>query len=402
MRERTHDKAGYDVTCAGHLCLDITPEFQDVDNRDIGEIFYPGTLIKVGQARLSTGGSVGNTGVGCKVLGMKVALMALAGKDEFGSVVRSLLARHALDAGISQTERASTSYAIVISPPGNDRFFLHDPGANDLFCSEHLDYSIVSRSKIFHLGYPTVMKALYSNCGAELTEIFRRVKELGVTTSLDLALADPSSAEARLDWREIFRKLLPFVDLFLPSIEESFLYMYPERYLSLREKVKGDLIDHIDSGLISTIGEEFLDYGCGACMLKAGPLGIYLRTGTAERLAGCGHAAPADPDSWAGRELWCPAYEVERIVNATGAGDVSIAAFLGGLLNGWPLERCLKTAVLTGFFNLQSVDSSSGLKRLDECFELLETAEPPVKNIDRVLGSSWCYDNECRLYRRRG
>ena len=326
--------------------------------------------------------------------------MALVGRDDFGRLAASILARHGTSSGIAVTERASTSYSIVISPPGIDRIFLHDPGANNLFSSEHIDYGIVASSRLFHLGYPTVMQALYRNQGAELVKIFRRARQAGVTTSLDLALADPRSEESRIDWRAIFRKLLPYVDLLLPSIEESLLCMYPELYSELREKISGDLIGHIESDLFSRIAGEFLNYGCGVCMLKAGHQGIYLRTAEAERLARFGNATPAEPDSWAGRELWCPAFEVNRIVSATGAGDVSIAAFLAGLLAGWPVERCLKAAVLAGYLNLQTMDSFSGLKNLDECGRLLDSSNLPVKKLVRRLSARWTFDKKQKLYRR--
>jgi len=400
MQEQNSKKATFDVTCAGHLCLDIAPAFADRGNLAIEEILKPGSLVKVGPARVSTGGSVSNTGIGLKILGLRVAFMALVGRDDFGRVAASILARHGMNQGIAATDQASTSYSIVISPPGIDRLFLHDPGANSLFCSEHIDYETAASSRLFHLGYPTVMKALYRNRGAELVEIFRRVKESGVTTSLDLAMFDPRSEDSRIDWRAIFRRLLPYVDFLLPSIEESFLCMYPGPYRALRDKVCGDLIGHIESGLFSRIAGEFLEFGCGVCMLKAGRQGIYLRTGKAERLAGFGPASPAEPESWAELELWCPAFEIKKIVSATGAGDVSIAAFLGGLLAGWPVERCLKAAALAGYLNLQTVDPFSGLKSLDECGRLLDSPELPVKTLDRQLGAGWNFDPREKLYRR--
>ena len=401
MRESKSKKFVYDVTCAGHLCLDITPAFADRGNLAIEEILKPGTLVKVGPAQVSTGGSVSNSGIGLKILGLRVAFMTLVGRDDFGRVAASILARHGMSQGLATTDQASTSYSIVISPPGIDRFFIHDPGANNLFSSEHIDFGIVAASRLFHLGYPTVMKALYRNKGAKLVEIFRRAKKSGVTTSLDLAMLDPRSEESRIDWRAIFRKLLPYVDLLLPSVEESLFCMYPEPYRVLREKVSGDLIEHIESDLFSRIAGEFLDFGCGVCMLKAGHQGIYIRTAKAERLRQFGPAAPVEPESWAELELWCPAFEVSRIVSATGAGDVSISAFLGGLLAGWPVERCLKAAALAGYLNLQTVDSFSGLKSLEECGRLLDSSELPVKKLDRKLGSGWNFDKEEKLYRRK-
>ncbi len=390
---------GVEVTCAGHLCLDLTPGLPATGKTAIEDILKPGTLLEVGPAKVATGGSVSNTGLGFKVLGLRVAFMALVGRDTFGDIAVSLLARHGSSEGIQQTDQASTSYSIVVAPPDIDRLFLHDPGANHFFCAEHIDYQTVAGSRLFHLGYPTVMRALYRNRGAELVKIFRRVKELGVTTSLDLALADPRSEAGSVDWRPIFAAVLPYVDLLLPSIEESFLCMYPERYLSLRERVPGELIEHIESDTFRKLGEEFLELGCGICMLKAGHQGIYLRSGSAARLAEFGRGGPSEPNLWADRELWCPAFEVDRIANATGSGDVSIACFLSGLLDGQTLERSLKLAALAGYLNLQGADSFSGLKSLTECRQLLDSAKLRVKPLERDLPAGWAFDKKTKIFR---
>ena len=82
-------------------------------------------------------------------------------------------------------------------------------------------------------------------------------------------------------------------------------------------------------------------------------------------------------------------------------GDASIAAFLGGLLAGWPIERCLKAAALAGHLNLQTVDSFSGLRSLDECGRLLDCSKLPVNKLDRELGAGWSFDQRQKLYRRR-
>jgi sugar/nucleoside kinase (ribokinase family) len=398
QQNKTQDLV-FDTTCAGHLCVDLTPALPETGKTAIEDIFKPGGMLEVGPANVSTGGSVSNTGLGFKALGLRVAFMALVGRDTFGEIAVSLLAGHGSSEGIGLTDKAGTSYSVVIAPPGIDRLFLHDPGANHFFRAENIDYGIVEKSRLFHLGYPTVMRALYHNRGSELVKIFRRVKELGVTTSLDLSMADPRSEGARADWRAVFADLLPYVDLLVPSIEESFLCMYPERYPDLRQSVPGELIEHIETETFQALGREFLRLGCGVCMLKAGHQGLYLRTGDAGRLARFGHAGPCEPGLWADRELWCPAFEVEKISNATGSGDVSIAGFLSGLLGGLTIERSLKLAALAGYLNLRGRDSLSGLKSFTECIKMLDSSSLRIKPLERNLGENWAFDETARLYR---
>ena len=80
------------VMVAGHICLDLTPVFPTALRG--GSLLAPGKLIEVGKAELHTGGAVSNTGLGLHVLGTRVRLVAKVGRDEFGTLVKSILALH--------------------------------------------------------------------------------------------------------------------------------------------------------------------------------------------------------------------------------------------------------------------------------------------------------------------
>ena len=73
-----------DVVVAGHICLDIIPEFYN-SNKPIDELFIPGKLINMGKVRISTGG-VSNTGIAMSKLGTNVSLMGKIGDDIFGTI----------------------------------------------------------------------------------------------------------------------------------------------------------------------------------------------------------------------------------------------------------------------------------------------------------------------------
>ena len=63
------------------------------------------------------------------------------------------------------------SGSVIISPPGMDRIFLHDPGANNTFGAEDVNYQLVTETALFHFGYPPLMRGFYSDNGAELTTL---------------------------------------------------------------------------------------------------------------------------------------------------------------------------------------------------------------------------------------
>ncbi|MFW6277577.1 MAG: carbohydrate kinase family protein, partial [Prolixibacteraceae bacterium] len=172
------------VIVAGHICLDVTPKFTASIKREIKDLFIPGKLINMEEVSISTGGPVSNTGIALQKMGIKTKLMGKVGNDFFGSGIINLLKQQNNHEGMIVMDGEQTSYTIVIVPPGIDRIFLHNPGANNTFNSEDVDYEFIRNARLFHFGYPPLMRNMFLNDGRELMEMFRRVKEIGVTTSL--------------------------------------------------------------------------------------------------------------------------------------------------------------------------------------------------------------------------
>ena len=219
------------IICAGHVCLDITPAIPGQGARGkIGEILAPGKLLQVGRASLSVGGAVSSTGLGLKVLGAEVSLMGKIGNDAFGGQILKEFGRYGAQEGLIVQEEDATSYTVAIAVPGIDRIFLHDPGVNDTFVSEDIPDRALDGAELFHFGYPSVMRSMYEEDGAELVKLFRRVKAHGIATSLDFCAIDPTSPAGHADWTAILQRLLPYVDFFVPSFEELCFMLDRERY----------------------------------------------------------------------------------------------------------------------------------------------------------------------------
>src|SRR5512145_1725432 len=180
----------YDVVAAGHICLDIIPPFEASSESDLGKLLQPGRLLHVGKAVLSTGGAVSNTGIALCKLGGRVAFMTRVGEDAFGRIIIDKMAAWGNVEGIARDSEHGSSYSIVIAPPAIDRIFLHYSGCNDFFTGGMLNWEIIGASRIFHLGYPSLMRSLFIDEGKELAHILQSVKKLAVATSLDMALPD--------------------------------------------------------------------------------------------------------------------------------------------------------------------------------------------------------------------
>ena len=93
------------------------------------------------------------------------------------------------------------------------------------------------------------MRALFADDGAELAEVFRRAQAVGATTSLDMSLPDPQSESGQAAWGKILDNTLPYVDIFLPSIEEALFMMQRERFLRMKAEHGGAEPHSIDPGI---------------------------------------------------------------------------------------------------------------------------------------------------------
>ena len=350
------------VVVAGHICLDIIPEFF------IGDFLpEPGQLVQVGPAIVSTGGPVSNTGLALFHLGIDTKLMGKVGKDAFGGIVLDLVkARNPkLSDGIIVADGETTSFSVVLSLPDNDRSFLHCPGANDTFCSDDLKLEDINQTRLFHFGYPPLMARMYADDGRELENVFCKVKSAGVTTSLDMVMVKPHSAAGQADWDKILRRTLPHVDFFLPSIEELLLllHLFEDQRRWVVEGVEGQ---QICTSYLRTLAEMLLEWGAGVVVFKLGTHGIYMRTSDLARLKTLGAGAPQNLEMWANREILAPIFDIDHFGGTTGAGDSAIAGFIAALLRGRSPEEALMYACAVGACNVEAADALSGLQTWEE------------------------------------
>lgn len=387
-----------DAAVAGHICFDIIPRFPETGITNIADLLTPGKLVLVEEAALSTGGPVSNTGIGLRIFGINVLFTAKVGDDDIGGLIIKRLESQGHAEGVKIAPGEASSYTIALAPPGIDRIFLHNPGTNNTFTSHDIDYTLVEKCRLFHLGYPPLMRALYSNGGSELVECFRKAKKAGATTSLDMCLPDPKSESGRIDWKAILEKLLPYVDIFLPSIEESYSMMKPDEFWKRREKVGGgEIINDIAPEEYSALAKTFIQMGCCMTALKTAHRGFYFRTGSLSNFEKLGAAKPASLENWADKELWAPAFLVPKIASATGSGDSSIAGFLSSFLRGYSLERCLVLANTAGHLNLLELDALSGLRPWAEVTALADSGS--LTPIDpKVESKGWRFDQSQGIY----
>ncbi len=348
-----------DVIVSGHLCLDLLPDMAHVKPDNLTK---PGHMSEAGPITLSTGGVVSNTGLALHRLGVNVRLMAGVGNDLLGRVIIEFLSARdpSLSELISIIPDQPSSYTVVLSPLNADRAFIHCTGTNDTFGEETINFSLLSQAKIFHLGYPPLLPRLMRNDGEESEIIFRKAKATGVVTSLDMTLPDANGVSGRVNWRRLLERTLPYVDIFLPSIEEILFMLRRDDY----ERWHGNVLSHLTRRYLSTLADELLTMGTVITGFKLGEMGMYLHTGEAahfDRL----ERLQLDVQSWANARVYQPTFAV-TVAGTTGAGDSAYAALFASLLRGMNPEDTLRFANAVGACNVEAIDSTSGIRTWDE------------------------------------
>jgi sugar/nucleoside kinase (ribokinase family) len=240
---------------------------------------------------------------------------------------------------------------------------------------------------------------MYADDGAQTVELFRRARDTGATTSLDMAYPDLNSPAGRVNWPGILPNLLPYVDVFLPSIEEILAMLRRDTLLALRAQASdGDILPLITPQLLSDVSQQLLGLGVKVVVLKLGYRGLYVRTAGRAAIEAMGRAAPSDPAGWADQELWIACFKV-NLVGAAGAGDSTIAGFLSGLLRDMSLVEATTAAVAVGACNVEAADTLSGVRSWDDTLNRVAAGWP--RHDLRVAAPGWRFDAQAGLWRGR-
>ncbi|MDO8304077.1 MAG: PfkB family carbohydrate kinase, partial [Sedimentisphaerales bacterium] len=230
--------------------------------------------------------------------------------------------------------------------------------------------------------------------GRELIEMFKAVKAMGVTTSLDMTLPDPDSESGKVNWRQILTEVLPYVDIFLPSIEEI-AFMLDKKLFAVRktEAAGSDPVHKYQTSDYAKISEILFSMGVKIVAIKSGIRGYYLRTGNVEAI---GAACPKDTAEWSNRQLWAASFKAAQFGSATGAGDATIAGFLCALISGYTPQQSLRIANTVGWENVRAIDALSGIEDWEATMRYVEDMSHPQNPTG--LDTAWRYSLTDGIY----
>jgi sugar/nucleoside kinase (ribokinase family) len=345
-----------DVLVTGHLCLDVIPSFPH------GNVtLKPGHLTEVGVATFATGGGMSNVGLALIRLGVSTKLVGKIGDDFFGDAILRVLESYDKNAtqNLILEKGGSSSYTLVLNPPNHDRTFLHNPGCNDSFRATDIDLKKLGPAKFFYFGYPSLMKAIREDPKA-FAELYKNAKTQGFTTCLDMSLPDAEGESGSVDWQNFLETVLPFVDIFIPSLEEI-LFMLERSFYDSEQWQQA-----MPAAYLHDVTEKILDFGVAVAGVKLGEQGLYLRTASLERLRQSRFVT--NLEVWTERELWSPIFQVD-VKGTVGAGDSAVAGFLTSLLKGLNPEEAVTMACAVGACCVEAADASSGIRSWEDTLQ---------------------------------
>jgi len=303
----------YDVSVIGLYILDIL-------GRPVVSIPERGNVAFIEEIRLTVAGTAGGTVIDTAKLGLRSLAVGAVGDDEKADFVLATMQKFGIDTSAMQRLRgAPTSATILNVRPNGDRPALHVRGASDHFDVVPALYDQIFDAPIVHLGGTGLLRKLD---GENSRVLLAEAKRRGCIVTFDLIAASAQTIA-------IVEPLLPFIEYFMPSIEEA-------RDISGRTSPED-------------CAAFYLDRGTKCCVFTLGGDGAYY----------------AHQD---GARLHIPAYKI-KVVDTTGCGDAFDAGFITALHHRMEPETALRFAQAAAALVATGLGSDAGIVSFEDTLE---------------------------------
>lgn len=318
----------FDILVAGEINPDlilsgnVMPEFGQVEKL-------------VDSAALTVGSSSAIFACGAARLGLKVAFIGVCGDDVFGRFMLDEMSKRNVDVSnvivrkdgqtglsviLNQSFDSGSRYVtqgVTTRPTAQgDRAILTHLGLIAELQASDITDDLLRQAKHLHVA----SYFLQTKLQPDLPALFKRARNLGLTTSLDTNY-DPSEKWSGFD------ELLAVTNVFLPNEAEA------------KSLTGAENVDEAASRLQSRVEAFAIKLG------KDGALGI----SRSQRV----------------RMSSIPV----NVVDTVGAGDSFDAGFIYGYLNGWELEKSLRLACVCGALSTQQAGGTNGQPTLEEAMK---------------------------------
>ena len=325
----TPRNTGYVVSLGVHIL--------DVLGRPVMRIPPKQDIDLLEEIRLTVAGTAAGTSVDLAKLGANVLAIGTIGEDAAGNFIVDTMQRHGIDtSGLRRTPGVQTSATMLPIRPNGERPALHVLGANAELAEADIDFEAIARARHLHFGGTYLMPKLD---GLPTARILEFARSRGVPVTLDVLAID------RLDLLEVIAPALPYVDYFMPGLDEARMICGLQ---DRREVIR-----------------FFLERGVRHTIFKMGAEGSSIAW-----FAKDGEIA----------EIRVPAFSAD-VVDSTGCGDSYCAGFIVGLLRGWDLAACARLGTAAAGLVIQGLGSDAGIVDFDHTLQFMRSAATlPLKD----------------------
>lgn len=308
-----------DVACIGILVADVIA-------KPVDALPAPGMLERIQSIEMFSGGCAMSAGIDMSKIGLKTAVLGKIGDDRFGEFLKNVLVENNVNIdGLVVDPASQTSASVVLSSQSGERTFLHCVGTNATYDYADVNFDVIEKSDIVFIAGTMLMDAFDGEVAAK---VLKKAKEMNKLTVLDTAW------DAKGRWMEVLEPCMPYIDVFLPSIDEAI-------------QLAGGKTD------LKEIADTFFRYGVKKVAIKNGKEGCYLR-----------ESAEAEGE-------FIPAYRV-KAVDTTGAGDSFCAGFITGLAKGFSFSECGRFANAVGAHCVSAMGATTGIKPMEDILKFME------------------------------
>jgi len=282
----------FDVLVAGELNIDLI-----LDKLDQFPVI--GKEIMAAEMMYTLGSSSAIFASNLSIIGVSVAYCGCIGSDNFGDKILTDLNLKKVNTQNILRKLSGTGITVALNFD-QDRAMVTYPGAMSELKASDISDDMLSQSRHLHVSSVFLQPSLKPG----LVDLFKRAKDMGITTSLDPQW-DPKE-EWDCDWNN----LLALVDVFLPNIEEL-------KNIT-KKKSQSDAIDSIKNRANIIVVKKGTE---GATIISADEM------------------------------FEQPAFINNDFADAIGAGDSFDAGFISSFLQKKSLKECARFGAVCGAIN---------------------------------------------------
>lgn len=314
----------YDAVAIGDALIDIFLRFHGEsgvmhETQDACEVCIKlGTKVPIDHSSISLGGDACNVSVGIARLGLRSALMAEIGDDDFAEKIKKDLDKDRVNEEfLIQTKGASSTFSVIFSVTNERTIF-----SRHIKREHKFDFTNMSAEWIY-----------LTSLGEDWHEVYEKTSHFVKKNPTKLAFS-PGSHQLK-EGRESFEEILPITDILFINREEG-------EKIAYGHDVHNDTTrKHIDTVLQD--------------VKKLGPKVVSMTDGNRGSYAIDSHG-----------EIFSQGTMPSRTVEKTGVGDAYAAAFLGAMIQGKSITEAMKWGATNSASVIEHIGATVGLLTLPQ------------------------------------